>query len=102
MEIISEEYRQMLREKAEVLKALASPVRLCILRRLIENGRLNVTEITGCMNVSQSSVSQHLAKLRSLGIVKDEKVENQVFYSCEREDIKNILISVFENDGETN
>ncbi len=85
----------LLREKAELIKALSSPVRLCILKRLIENGRLNVTEITNCMDVTQSGVSQHLAKLRSLGIVRCEKVENQVFYTCEREDIKKILLAVF-------
>lgn len=88
---ISEEQQAVYKERAELFKALSSPVRLCILNRLIAQGRLNVSEIVSCMCVSQSSISQHLAKLRALGIVHDEKVENQVFYSCEREDVRRIL-----------
>lgn len=89
--MVSEEQRAIYKEQAELFKALSSPVRLCILNRLLSQGRLSVSEIVSCMCVSQSSVSQHLAKLRALGIVRDEKVENQVFYSCEREDIRRIL-----------
>lgn len=93
IESSEEDLRQrMYREQAEVFKALSSPVRLCILNRLVEQGRMSVSQIVDCMCVSQSGVSQHLAKLRTLGIVSDERVENQVFYSCNREEIRNLLI----------
>lgn len=82
-------------EKAELLKALANPVRLCILRTLVNQGSKNVTELHSCLEVSQSSVSQHLSTLRQSGLVSADKVGNLVYYSCENELIKNIIEDLF-------
>lgn len=53
-----------LNEKAELLKVLAHPVRLCIVKGLLENGGCNVTYMQNCLNAPQSTVSQHLQKLK--------------------------------------
>lgn len=82
-------------EKAELLKALANPVRLCILRTLVNQGSKNVTELHSCLEVSQSSVSQHLSTLRQSGLVSADKTGNLVYYSCENELIKNIIEDLF-------
>jgi len=52
-------------KKAEMLKALAHPIRLCIAKGLID-GKCNVNNMQECLNISQSNVSQHLAKLKAL------------------------------------
>ena len=49
-----------LEEMAELLKVLAHPVRLCIAKGLIENGRCNVSHMQTCLDIPQSTVSQHI------------------------------------------
>ena len=45
---ITKEYQDGTRKKAELLKAIAHPVRLCLTRKLYENGKCNVTYFTDC------------------------------------------------------
>lgn len=56
-------------ELAELLKAIAHPVRLCIVRGLAENGGCNVSHMQSCLEIPQSTISQHLQKLRAAGII---------------------------------
>ncbi|MDD7363524.1 MAG: metalloregulator ArsR/SmtB family transcription factor [Peptoniphilus sp.] len=85
------EHRREMREAAKLLRALANPIRLCLLEKLIEDGPTNVKGIGECMDVSQPNLSQHLKVLRDQGIVEAEKIQNQVFYSCEREDVRKLI-----------
>ena len=63
-----------LNEKAELLKVLAHPVRLCIVKGLLENGGCcNVTYMQNCLNAPQSTVSQHLQKLKAAGIIEGKR-----------------------------
>jgi len=59
-----EQYKKY-EKKAEVLKALAHPIRLCIAKGLVE-GKCNVGNMQDCLGAGQSNVSQHLAKLKAL------------------------------------
>lgn len=88
--------RQIIEGKAELLKALSSPARLCIIKTLLDEGEKNVTDIINCMDLSQSSISQQLAKLKSLGLVEMRKEGNMCFYSCVREDIKELVSTLFD------
>ncbi|MHC1715486.1 MAG: ArsR/SmtB family transcription factor [Acidaminococcaceae bacterium] len=67
-------------EIAEVLKALAHPVRLCIVRGLIEKGGCNVCHMQECLGMPQSTTSQHLQKLRSAGIISGQRKGLEVTY----------------------
>lgn len=67
-------------EAAELLKALAHPVRLCIVCGLLDKQQCNVTYMQECLDLPQSTVSQHLQKLRSLGIVTAERSGLEVNY----------------------
>ena len=67
-------------EIAEVLKALAHPVRLCIVRGLIEKGGCNVCHMQECLGMPQSTTSQHLQKLRSAGIIFGQRKGLEVTY----------------------
>ncbi|MDR2442409.1 MAG: metalloregulator ArsR/SmtB family transcription factor [Deltaproteobacteria bacterium] len=53
----------------ETLKALGHPVRLCIMQRLLENGPSNVTKLQHCLHQPQSTISQHLKKLNTIGLI---------------------------------
>lgn len=90
-----------LAHRAELLKAYAHPVRLCIASRLLETERLNVSNMESCLSVSQSSISQHLSKLRHAGIITRDRVKNEVYYSLKNEEIKEftkLILGGFEND----
>lgn len=80
---------------AERLKAISHPVRLCIVKRLWMEGPCNVGYFTDCMEISQSGISQHLSKLRIMGIVETEKRGAEVYYSLVDKDIIKIIQSIF-------
>jgi DNA-binding transcriptional ArsR family regulator len=50
--------------KAELLKILGHPVRLCIVNGLITK-ECNVTGIQDCLKLPQSTISQHLGILKA-------------------------------------
>ncbi|WP_069999758.1 ArsR/SmtB family transcription factor [Cellulosilyticum sp. I15G10I2] len=68
-------------DAAELLKALSHPIRLCIVRGLLEMGGSNVTNIHSCLNMPQSTISQHLAKLKSCGIITGSRNGLEITYS---------------------
>jgi ArsR family transcriptional regulator len=84
-----------LNEKAELLKVLAHPVRLCIVKGLLENGGCNVTYMQNCLNAPQSTVSQHLQKLKAAGIIKGKRDGLMVNYKICNEKIKELLSVLF-------
>ncbi|MDZ7797844.1 MAG: metalloregulator ArsR/SmtB family transcription factor [Candidatus Marinimicrobia bacterium] len=69
-----------LEQKAEILKAIAHPVRLCILRGLSNEGSSNVGNMKTCLDIPQATVSQHLAKMKAVGIIKGKRKGTQVIY----------------------
>ena len=67
-------------EISEILKALAHPVRLCIVRGLLEKGGCNVCHMQECLGMPQSTTSQHLQKLRAAGIISGQRKGLEVTY----------------------
>ena len=65
---------------AELLKALGHPVRLQIVHGLLKKGCRNVRCIEVQTGMSQSSISQHLQRLRTAGVVTAERSGNEVHY----------------------
>nr|WP_320048855.1 metalloregulator ArsR/SmtB family transcription factor [uncultured Desulfuromonas sp.] len=66
--------------RARILKALAHPTRLFIVDQL-EQQEHSVSELTSMVGVDVSTMSKHLSQLKQVGIIRDEKRGNQVFYS---------------------
>lgn len=75
---------------AEKLKALGHAHRLCILKGLIMN-ECNVTKICECLELPQSTVSQHIAKLKSVNLIEGERRGNEICYSVKDEKVKEII-----------
>lgn len=86
---------KLFQEKAELLKALAHPVRLCIVKGLLENGGCNVTHMQNCLNAPQSTISQHLQKLRSLGIIKGERNGLEINYTVANPLVRGLVEALF-------
>ena len=66
-------------EAAKLLRALANERRLAILCRL-SGGELSVGELQDHVGLSQSALSQHLARLRDDELVATRKEGQTVFY----------------------
>ena len=72
--------------QAEVLKTLASPRRLEILHALAR-GPIEVGRLAEAIGASQPNVSQHLAVLRTSGIVEAERDGREVRYRLADPDV---------------
>ncbi|NLI93867.1 MAG: helix-turn-helix transcriptional regulator [Peptococcaceae bacterium] len=82
-------------KKAEILKALSHPVRLCIVKSLLEVGESNVMNMQNCLKVPQSTISQYLAVLKSAGIIKGRREGSEVYYSVQNDYVKDIVKTLF-------
>ncbi len=77
-------------ERANIIKALAHPVRLFFVEELAEQERC-VCELTALVGLDISTVSKHLSVLKNAGLVRDDKRGNQVFYRLRTPCILNFL-----------
>jgi len=75
----------------KVLKALGHPARLCIVNGLITNEGCNVTYMQTCLNIPQSTVSQHIAKLKAANIIVGERHGLEIIYKVVSEDAIKII-----------
>lgn len=75
------------------LRAVSHPLRLAVLCELTKGPR-NVTELLSVTGVSQPNLSQHLAKLRMSGVVKNERRNQHVYYSIASQTITEVIKSV--------
>ena len=79
-------------------KLLSDETRLRIMVLLFHN-EFCVCQITGITGISQPNVSKHLARLRDMGLVKDERKEQYTFYSLNIKDelFEDILEDIVKN-----
>ncbi len=66
--------------RAKIMKAMAHPARLLIVDELSRSGERCVCELTEMVGSDMSTVSRHLALLKSAGLLEDEKRGQMVFY----------------------
>ena len=76
---IADEMKTHAAEAAALLKELANPSRLRLLCQLVD-GEKPVGELCRAIDLSQSAVSQHLARLREARLVDTEKRGQMVYY----------------------
>lgn len=67
-------------EVADLLRALANDRRLLILCRLVEEGEATVGALATDVGLSQSALSQHLARMRDEGIVAFRREAQTIWY----------------------
>jgi ArsR family transcriptional regulator, virulence genes transcriptional regulator len=67
-------------EAAGLLKLLANENRLLILCRLAIAGEMSVGDLADAVDLSQSALSQHLAKMREDGLVATRREAQTIFY----------------------
>lgn len=67
-------------EAAQLLRVLANEKRLLILCHLIAREEMSVGALVEAVGVSQSALSQHLARLRDDGLVAFRRQSQTIFY----------------------
>jgi ArsR family transcriptional regulator len=65
---------------ADILRALANERRLMILCKLVECGEGNVSGLAETVGLSQSALSQHLAKMREEGLIIFRRESQTLWY----------------------
>ena len=84
---------------AELMKAVAHPLRICILNGLRERPNITVSEMNTCLeNVPQSTLSQHLSVLRRAGLIKAEHRGKYVEYELANKKVER-FINILLNEG---
>ncbi len=78
------------RSGADVFKALGNPSRLLIVDELT-HGEQCVADLTALIGSDISTVSNHLAVLRNVGLVVDDRRGQQVFYRLGASCVANVF-----------
>jgi len=80
-------------EVAALLSILGNTKRLLIMCHLRE-GEMSVGRIADCVNLSQSALSQHLAKLRQQNLVQTRRDKQTIYYSFSSPVARNLLSAI--------
>jgi len=71
-----------LREYEMVMKSVADPTRVRILK-LLEAGEMCVCQIVAVLELNQSTISKHLFLLKMAGLVRERQQKKWVHYSLD-------------------
>lgn len=83
----------------ELIKAIAHPMRICILKGLMDRPNITVGEMNSCLeNVPQSTLSQHLSILRRAGLIKAKHKGKYVKYKLASDKLAQ-FIDLLLNEG---
>lgn len=80
-------------EAAALLALLSNPSRLKILD-FITKAEWSVVELADAVGISQSALSQHLAKFRNARVVEARRDAQNVYYSCSSQDILKVMATL--------
>ena len=83
----------------ELLRALASPLRIAIITQLSGGARC-VHELVDALEVPQPLVSQHLRVLRGAGVVSGSRRGREIEYRLTDEHIAHIVADAISHAGE--
>lgn len=86
-----------LKDKAQLLKVLGHPVRLCIVTGLLGE-ECNVTTMQECLDLPQPIISQQLAKLKKNGIISGQRRGTEIIYRVIDERVKGIICELFKEE----
>ncbi len=98
-----QEQGQDIEKTGIVLKLLGDKTRLSMMK-LLEKHECCVCEFVEMYHISQSAISQHLRKLRDVGLVKEHRRGQWIFYSLNTtsdayELVLSVLAFVPDQDG---
>lgn len=83
-------------EVAQLLKTLGNGRRLMIMCKLAEHGELNVGALAEDVGLSQSALSQHLARLRAEGLVASRRESQTIWYRIADPRCETLLATLYQ------
>ena len=85
-----EELGDNAKDASKLLKAMGNEKRLMILCHLVD-GEMSVGALEKLVVLSQSALSQHLARLRNDGFVKTRRDAQTIYYSLKGDEAKQVM-----------
>jgi DNA-binding transcriptional ArsR family regulator len=82
---------EQLERAANMLKAIAHPMRIAIIGFLEQGESLSVTQIHEKLGIEQSTTSHHLGILKDKGVLISRREGKNTYYSLKHESLKNII-----------
>lgn len=81
---------------ADLLKALGNQRRLMVMCKLAEHGELTVGTLAETVGLSQSALSQHLARMRAEGLVAFRRESQTLWYRIADPRCESLLATLYE------
>ena len=82
---------EQLEKAANMLKAIAHPMRIAILEYLEDGKQLTVTEIHEYLQIEQSTTSHHLGILKDKGVLGSKREGKNTYYFIRNENLSTIV-----------
>jgi len=92
-------YPKEYERNAEILKALSHPIRLCITKALINTNGCTVSTMHSTIKCSQSTLSQHIGKLKACNIIAGQRYGKKIIYKVINKEAIQIINILFNNGG---
>lgn len=90
-----EKMQKRAEEVSDFMKCFGSPHRLMILCQLAQ-GEKSVTQLIEATGIAQTSMSQHLGKLKNEGLVDFCRDHRTLYYSISNPDVMKVMNSLFD------
>ena len=81
-------------EAAAMLRTLGNEQRLLLLCLLIEHGEMGVGALQAHVDLSQSALSQHLARMRADGLVACRREAQSMFYRIDDPRVETLVAAL--------
>ncbi len=72
-----------LEKPANIMKVLAHPVRIAIIKILMLHEKMSVTEIFEMLSIQQAAASNHLKLMKTYNLVNSKRAGKNTYYSAE-------------------
>ncbi len=100
LEFDLEPVNRNVKQASSILKAMSNHHRLLVLCQLA-GGEKSVSELEKIIGLSQSALSQHLARLRRQNLVKTRRQAQTIFYSLDGDEAARIIGALHDIFAET-
>lgn len=81
-------------QAAALLASMANPKRLLVLCSMIDRER-SVGELAELVGLSSSALSQHLGKMRALGLVATRRDGQTIYYRLASQEVREVLETLY-------
>jgi DNA-binding transcriptional ArsR family regulator len=85
---------ETIEKAANMLKAIAHPIRISIVGYLEDGKKRTVTEIYKKLGIEQATASHHLVILKDRGVLSSKREGKNTWYYLKHANLRNILNSI--------